>query len=447
MDVPELVDNDWDSKYDREHHQRHWDARSRVSAKRLREIEATSRPFIVYREYECSLLSQQEGSGIESDDAKQGRQIRLDSRRRSPSSNRGRSFDSADTIENDRPRVDRSCADNPDQRNNVRESVHILSLDLRRTVADLTGRIPGLQAYEKQLNVRGSTLQAPYYFFYHFEEEMAEYMEELRSTTDRSSRYEDFRWFLAYLSSASHVLHTEADKLFRRGRVGIGFVPYLFKPNSLLLCWEDGEPLCKTQDSTISISYDAPTNNLELRKWTNWTMYVNMYSYNGQFRVTGDRAFIKILARQSCSQKITDLPFYPLEYAPANVRDMLVARGHKFFRLCRKNYVIYTGDSGSHEVNETNSASIPRNEELSDQHQTQVRYMIDGEAYRLIHEDEEIESERRPWRRDRGEVVAPDENDIRFLSQLPAFVNGYHMVNKKWRMRHTFPFHFGLKPC
>ena len=437
IDEPELVDNDWSSRYDREHHQRHWDARSRVSAKRLREIEANSTPFIVYREYECALLSQQEDSDVESGDARQGRHTPLKRRRRSSSGTRSRSSDNTESIEHDRPKFNLSSAENASERDTVRESVQIVSRDLRRAIADLAGRIPGLQAYEKQLNSKGSTLRAPYYFFYHFEEEMAEYVERLKSLADRSRSYKEFRWLLAYLSSASHALHMEAESIFRRGLVKTGMIPYLFKPNSILLCLEDGEPICKTQDSTISISYEAPTNDPEVGKWTDWTMYVSTYSYNGQFRVTGNRAFIKIPARQSWLQKITSLPFYPLEYAPANVRDMLVSRGHKFFRLCRKHYVIYTGDSGSNDVNEANSASIPRNEQLSDQHQTQVRYMIDGEAYRLIHEDEEAESERKPKRRDRAEVVTPDENDVRFLSQLPAFVNGYHMVNKKWRKRHS----------
>ena len=266
------------------------------------------------------------------------------------------------------------------------QEVHILSIKLRHTIAQVFTEIQGLDAYYPSNFARDCRFRAPYLMHYHFAKEMAD-----AATRIASSCKVEYSFFLEFLRSESEDMERKADKLLAT-HVNHEFIPYLFQPGRLLLKHNGPDYVVVRQIGKIA------------RDGARWRCDCLSLQFDGHFSYVNSVEWISFPDTDEENVLIQDLNIYPLIKTDERLRAQLLKRG-QFFYDCRTGLCV-VGPADEYDG-------------LSE-----ARYMVDVKTYYLIHSQRRSEHD--------FEHDVENEGSKEFLLMLPARVEGFHMKEKKW---------------
>ncbi|KAK1759718.1 P-loop containing nucleoside triphosphate hydrolase protein [Echria macrotheca] len=240
-------------------------------------------------------------------------------------------------------------------------------------------------------------LEAPYVHFYHTREAMKALPQDAVSRAGHSH----IRVLLKYLDDSFGHEYEEADDLFARGVVTLKHLPKLFRTNDLVVCVQEGQPRAF---STVTCTPSPHTVHIEC---TTWDFDGAFYEAKQQLRVRWQHDDDEI--------PIVKLTVYPLRYDTSGLKEKLLARGNTFWSCRGRRFISYAPPRRTFELRNTN-----------------VRYMVDMETYKHIHEQD---AEPRTHDVELGQTSmtseAPPSDE--FTLQLPSRIRGFGLHDKKWR--------------
>ncbi|KAJ5129742.1 uncharacterized protein N7515_005781 [Penicillium bovifimosum] len=181
--------------------------------------------------------------------------------------------------------------------------------------------------------------------------------------------------------------YAAADSLLKKGKISAPYVPYLFKPNDLLVSFKNKEHVgYVARDWPVREQHDHDTS-------PSWSIRGQGWGFSGEFyKFLTDLRFempeshllkdggsmdddLGQLPAHSGSDKeaekehaITDLAVYPIKYASADLCRTLERRGETFWKFRKQQYVSYQAT-----------------EEENFQTMTHEGYMIDMKTYQRLH--------------------------------------------------------------
>lgn len=204
------------------------------------------------------------------------------------------------------------------------EQLRVISPDLKKALRGLgrcrmDGWIVGSEGDPQ--------MSAPYLYLYHHRKEMA-----LTLETEKGNQANTHLKLLKdWLDTNYGKEYDEADHLFREGLVSECHLSKLFKPNSVIICKEDGK-----DDTAYAVQY-----------WPLWYERVLLaqiwsWEYDG-FHTSRDRSMLSITYDAHGTIPIVDLEAFPVEYAPEGCVRLIVERGQRYWSMRNGTFVSYSG--------------------------------------------------------------------------------------------------------
>ena len=280
------------------------------------------------------------------------------------------------------------------------ETVRIINEALIRLVQRLFTSQPRLAIYAQSEVFRDSALRAPYTWFHHFEQE-------IRLFASKLGHHDPGVYLLLdYIGEQSDEIRQTVKEYLSRGEFQDWLIQYVYKPGELLVSHMESEPHVTALRSLLN----GVPGDFGSRKLYNFM--TSRISFDGSFRRVQQSANLLVPTDPSQTHRITDLKVYPLRFSGRDLQNFLLERGRKFYSCRDGRYVSYTADRTAFKGDFSES-----------------RYMVDVEAWRLLHEDK---NEPVP---ERGDVVAADPDKPGFddfLRQLPSTIYGFRMDDKSW---------------
>jgi hypothetical protein len=298
------------------------------------------------------------------------------------------------------------------------ETVHITSTSLLESLTEFFNTSPALKAYWTGGVIDDNKLlHRPYYFFHHVSDQLRAFNLSLKNSARRS----ELGMFIEYLSAQSALANASVMESSAFRRVALSNLPFLFAPGVLLVTDLDGIQTVVCQRSVINMQ----VTSREAKPWLahgkdavdiSCIMEVSDIQFDGRF--WAKTQFLQIQLSKLRHQFIAydELHHLPLSLSPTTVQDALIRRGQKLFD-CRFGLYV-TCDA---KAKEAGMGSC-------------IRYMVDADAYRVVHERENGASDGQAYgKRDGTEELFPsDQPDDDFLLQLPAYIQGFDMQAKAW---------------
>jgi hypothetical protein len=144
------------------------------------------------------------------------------------------------------------------------------------------------------------------------------------------------------------------------------------------------------------------------------SLEVSEIQFDGRFWAKTTPLQIRVSAIRNQLISFNELDRLPLELAPDAVRTQLIQRGRKFFD-CRSGLYVTCNAN----VNEVGMGDC-------------VRYMVDADAYRIVHESGDRVQHPTDRREGTEELLPGDDPEDPFLLQLPPRIQGFNMQDKTW---------------
>ncbi|KAK4972111.1 hypothetical protein LTR42_006617 [Elasticomyces elasticus] len=361
---------------DRDENHCHLDSRMRIADEVAWMERHSHLPFVVYKHYECYDMPHSE---------------------RTPQS----TADPTRFLEHD-PMANRDQAITEP----VREDVMILSESLCVVVDEMLNLTEPLRIYQRTAVFSNNLLQAPYIFYYHCKDILAEYAASLPILPAG-----ELQLLLNYFEQHVSAAREEVERTLGHGLVKAYMVPYLFGPGELLIVVTKGSEtvVALQSDSMQGIVRQTERRSTRAGHYAvNWTCYIGELAFDGHFhRITTKTRFE--MPRDE-DRPIVGLPVYPLKYASLELREELLHRGRTSYSCTLSQYVTYDSDKDG-----------------MAQGMAEMRYMIDVQAFHLMHPDEA---------RPRGTLLSESEmspEDDDFLLQMPLQTQGFRMFDKTWQ--------------
>ncbi|KAH0425979.1 hypothetical protein CcaCcLH18_10626 [Colletotrichum camelliae] len=213
-----------------------------------------------------------------------------------------------------------------------------------------------------------------------------------------------------YVEDTFSTKFEEAENLFSQGLVTEDHLWMLFKPNEVVVTFEEGQPR----------GY-VTNRSLKVRKEVGIPLRLDCYSweFDGMFKRQDKVLGIERPSKDTWPLKIEDLPVFPLRLdRTGTLEGELQKRGTMFWACRKRNYVAYNAPTTSFEVSLSNS-----------------RYMIDMDTFNTLHGNDEVSNETK----EDTETLSDDllcqdmPPDQRFLLLLPRTILGFAMQDKKWK--------------
>ncbi|KAK4245454.1 Fidgetin-like protein 1 [Corynascus novoguineensis] len=248
-----------------------------------------------------------------------------------------------------------------------------------------------------------ATPQSTHYFLYH-------HREALRHAAAENPCDQELANLCAYLQQHPDPMYVACDKLLELGRVSAETLPWLFRPNEVIVA-KDGsvQIACMLKFPPRACAFHV----LELLCW--------YWGYDGTALRRKDRE-VELMAPSYDTIAITELSAYPLRYATDETKQRLLERGSRFWALRNPCHVSYEGpDYKGERVYPWDS-----------------RCMIDYKTYHMFHHGSEafnflppvfIPFDKRPQRIDITTTTELSETDIMLL---PPGIHGFFLKEKKW---------------
>ncbi|KAK4032147.1 Fidgetin-like protein 1 [Parachaetomium inaequale] len=183
------------------------------------------------------------------------------------------------------------------------------------------GRAPG--GYPATLLSLSPSEYSPYFFYHH--------REALRQAAAAESCSPDLEALWSYLQAHPDPMSAKCDELLDQGRVSAETLPWLFRPNEVVVRTKG--PL-KVALMLRSVPTVLASNSVELECW-NW-------GYDGASLQRRDKP-VTLTGPAYDTIPINELSAYPLRYADAATKQRLLERGARFWELRHQTHVSYEG--------------------------------------------------------------------------------------------------------
>ncbi|KAH8663645.1 hypothetical protein BGZ60DRAFT_411777 [Tricladium varicosporioides] len=231
--------------------------------------------------------------------------------------------------------------------------------------------------------------------------------------------------FEEYLQEAHGATWTTVDYLLSKGKINGQYIEYLYAPNMIIVGKSDDKSMGQQQayfvNSWLLVNNGMRSLHPGNSRSTDFTNIIEgtSWTFDGNFQKRVEQLNIGYLSSTSMSEAfdITDLNFYPIKYAKAEVEHTLRARGRIFWNCRSKTYVEYSGQVHT---------DMPRTVTTS-------RFMVDTATYNLMHPNASKNSSKGQ------DEIGPDAmsrneppQDDKFLLCLPNTIPGYSMNDKSW---------------
>jgi hypothetical protein len=296
------------------------------------------------------------------------------------------------------------------------ESVHITSPSLFESLKEFFATSPILKAYWA-----GGTLDEsrffrwPYPFFHH----VSDLMQEFKKGLKIPARRVELGILIEYFSAKSVLINREIKNSIAARQIHLSKLPFLFAPGTLLVTERDGVHTVVCQKSVMKVQATShATASLVAFAEDNaevlCSMEVSEVHFDGRFWAQNKFLEMRLLKARSRLIAFDDLNLVPLMTTPPAIRESLVRRGRKFFSCCSGLYV--TCDSN---IKEDGVGSC-------------TRYMVDADAYRIVHRDANSTQQAGTERSGMEELFPSDDPEDEFLLRLPPRVRGFNMQTKTW---------------
>jgi hypothetical protein len=298
------------------------------------------------------------------------------------------------------------------------EYVHINSASLLESLKKFFSTSPLLEAYWAGGVVdNNQTLHTPYYFFYHVGDQLKAYNSSLGDSTLEA----ELATFIEYLSAQSvHIGDVVAKSIYSR-QIYLKHLPFLFAPGTLLVTESDGIHTVVRQESAVNVQITSRESksrpSLESSDDISdacCSLEASEIRFDGRFWAKTKPLQIRVSSIRNQLITFNELDHLPLELAPAAVRTQLIQRGRKFFDCRSSLYVTCNAN-----VNEVGMGDC-------------VRYMVDADAYRIVHESGDRVQHPIDRREGTEELLPGDDPEDPFLLQLPPRIQGFNMQDKTW---------------
>jgi hypothetical protein len=294
--------------YDKATRHNHWDGRRRIPSESHFERQNASESFIVYRDYSC--------------DDRPSRH----SHRKGP-----RLGEHVDGDEED------DEVDGGKRAMHSGESVKVLSSEIQEFLESIFSMVDGLGYYEAARDPEENTFESPYYFFYHFEQQIMAQAED-----EGYADHPQTLLFLQYLAGSISATVVETQDAFENKKcVNAALLPYLFRPGDLIYFVEEGQLVAKRQESVL--------HRRDSRDSTTATFYCHTseISFDGDFRrrTSQTSTLITVPANGDDWVFIQDLDARPMAHIDEQQRKALLERGRTFFDCRDQRYVTYAGNA------------------------------------------------------------------------------------------------------
>lgn len=336
-----------------------------------------------------------------------------------------------DCIESKKKRIDSAVASL--SRNTVREgaiatiheSVRITSALLLDSLKKFFDTSPTLKAYwTGGVMDNTQSFHKPYYFFYHF----GDLLRAFKASLHENARQIELGVFIEYLSAQSaHINQRIATSIASR-KIRLSHLPFLFAPGVLIVSDHDGihSVVCQKSVIRVQVASSAPSPSMSSGDGIVnifCSMDVSEVQFDGRFWAREKSLRINLLKGRGQLITFDELDHLPLALSSTASRELLIRRGRTFFN-CRSGLYV-TSDA---DATETSFGG--------------VRYMIDADAYRIVHQHEEGQQQAHTKSDGAEELFPGDEPDENFLLQLPPRIPGFNMQEKSW----TNILAAGIKP-
>jgi hypothetical protein len=298
------------------------------------------------------------------------------------------------------------------------EYVHINSASLLESLKKFFSTSPLLEAYWTGGVVdNNQMLHTPYYFFYHVGDQLKAFSSSLGDGTLEA----ELATFIEYLSAQSvHIGDVMARSIDSR-QIYLKHLPFLFAPGTLLVTESDGIHTVVRQKSAVNVQTTSRESksrpSLESSDDISdvcCSLEVSEIRFDGRFWAKTTPLQIRVSAIRNELISFNELDHFPLELAPEAVRTQLIERGRKFFD-CRSGLYVTCNAN----VNEVGMGDC-------------VRYMVDADAYRIVHESGDRVQHPIDRREGTEELLPGDDPEDPFLLQLPPRIQGFNMQDKTW---------------
>ncbi|KAL2143334.1 hypothetical protein VTI28DRAFT_10577 [Corynascus sepedonium] len=294
------------------------------------------------------------------------------------------------------------------------ETIFIISGRLRDTLSRISTFGPDIDSFQADPpftsrhppnSLPGYPPEYSHYFLYH-------HREALRHAAAEDPCDQELANLCSYLREHPDPMYDACDKLIELGRVSAETLPWLFRPNEVIVA-KDGsvQIACMLKFPPRARAFHV----FDLLCW--------YWGYDGTALQRKDR-MVELMAPfyDADTIAITELSAYPLRYATDETKQRLLERGSRFWALRNPCHVSYEGpDYKGERVYPWDS-----------------RCMIDYKTYQMFHHGSEafkfwapvfIPFDKRPQRIDITITTELSETDIMLL---PPGIHGFFMKEKKW---------------
>lgn len=205
----------------------------------------------------------------------------------------------------------------------LRDRMRIVSASLNSTIRQLGKCRPDGDIFPGSGN--DLHMPAPYLFLYHHRTEITEAIE-----NSKGSDREHIELLKGFLDDNYGNEYDDADELFKKGMVSEKHLPKLFKPNKVIVTMKDGEPLAYV----IHWWPFSKEGSLNIRCW--------YWEPNG-FALERKAKQIMLKYDTDKTIPITQLEYFPLEFADKQLATTLLDRGQKFWTMRDCYFGTYSG--------------------------------------------------------------------------------------------------------
>ncbi|KAF9883981.1 hypothetical protein FE257_002422 [Aspergillus nanangensis] len=195
--------------------------------------------------------------------------------------------------------------------------------------------------------------------------------------------------------------YDEVDELFSRDGVHKSHLPMLFRPNEIVVVFEN----CQPRAYMLANGPESDQFPLALDCWS--------WEFDGQFRREQTNVYVNWPSSAS-EIDISELNTYPLSFDHSGVEALLRKRGETVWKCRRERFVSYDPPNASFQIRTSNP-----------------RYMIDMFTYREINDVSESPPQRDDLGQDAMNSDQPPEDP--FLLLLPPSILGFGFHDRKWR--------------
>lgn len=288
-----------------------------------------------------------------------------------------------------------------------------MTKQLRRTMEALAEARPNLlPGWEEEL-------RPPYVQIYHARSFIKSWVDEAQSEDQSQHAIE----LVNYVEDTFGPSHAEAELLFSQGLVKKSHMSMLFRPDDVVVSFEQGKPRGFATCGSLLTS-KVP-----------WELHCFSWEFDGSF--TKQKRVFKIEwpSKEEGPLNLAGLSMYPLRLDRTGQFEAALRSSGEMFWSCRtRKLVAYDEPSAHSATRAVGSLLLASSMSEADATQSKARYMVDMGMYTTYHSNDDNQEEAPTSTQTLAyEVMCRDEPPCgQFLLLLPPTIFGFGMHDKKW---------------